>query len=426
MAKFWTESEDFKADRHIRCSFVHLTIVTGRVAAQKPGLQQIPSRSELGKHIKRLFAAPRGTFFVKVDYRAHEVRGWGIISKDSAVAKAFKVGQDLIKKYKLGPTDYLLTHIGLEGDVHKVNSSFFFNKKIEDVNKEDRNGIKSIIFGLIYGMSMTTLAKTLNMELEDTEKLVAKFMKQFVNGGAWFDKVHTFARKYCFVESPIGRRRNLYGYLFGQKDKRTYEKVIARYERQATNSVIQGFGSDCMMIGIRKFCTNVWEFSQQVGYYPHIKPSVSVHDSLEVETDYPHIIKTIALIEQSLTHDVKDIIKQRHNFELNSDLEIDFDLGVTTDKLSTWYGDLDELELIVYKSLIYQNEIIRNKKFSTGKQKVELEYSPKEIKRNMEAVFNPDYYTSWMLKQAEEHKPRFLDYSFNEKLILDRLGDKHD
>ena len=384
---FGSDNEDFKHDRRVRCSFEHLPIVTGRVAAKRPGLQQIPSRSELGKHIKRLFCAPRGTMFVKVDYKVHEIRGWGIISKDDAVARAFRIGHDLLEKYRRSPSRDIEERIELEGDVHKVNSSFFFNKKIEDITPEDRNGIKGVIFGLIYGMSMSTLAKTLNMSQEATDKLVAKFMKQFVNGGKWFDIIHSFAQKNLYVESPVGRRRNLYGYLFGQSDKKLSSRVISRYERQATNSCVQGFGSDCMMIGIRKFCTNVWEFGLKHKYEPHILPCVSVHDSLEVETDFKHLLLTISLIEKSLTHDVKAIIKQRHGFELNSDLEIDYDLGVTTDKLDKWFGDLEELECIAYKSMIQQNEIIRNKKFSKGRQKAELEYTKKEIRANMEINF---------------------------------------
>ena len=424
MVKFWIDDEDFRSDRRIRCRYNYLPVITGRVSASNPGLQQIPSRSELGKHIKRLFVAPRGKIFVKVDYRAHEVRGWGIISKDDEVAKAFKVGQDLIKKYKRNPSFDLLRRIGLDGDVHKVNSSYFFAKNIEDVNKEDRNAIKGIIFGLIYGMLISTLAKSIGQELKYTEQLVERFMKRFKLGGKWFSKVMAFATKHYWVESPVGRRRNLFGYLFGKSDKKLHEFVISRFDRQAKNSLVQGFGSDCMMIGIRAFCKLVWNYAVKHDYDPHIKPCVSVHDSLEVETDYAHLLLTLNYVELALTKKVKETVKRRHNFDMNSDLEIDYEMGVTTDKLSGWYGDLDELEIIAYKSMLMQNTIIANKKHSQDigrKVKAEKEYSEAEIKFNMESIYNVDFMTDWMLIQARKHKPRFLNYTFCKKTILKRI-----
>lgn len=410
ISKFWAEDEDFKETRRIRCRFNYLPVITGRVSASKPGLQQIPARSELGKHIKRLFTAPKGTFFVKCDYRAHEVRGWGIISQDGEVAKAFKTGQDLIKRYKLNPSKDLLKRIGLEGDVHKVNSAYFFAKKIEDVSKDDRDSIKGIIFGLIYGKLVSSLARDLEKELAYMENLVSKFMKRFDLGGKWFINTEKHAAKHLYVESPLGRRRNLFGYLFSKIDPREYSRLAAYFDRRAKNSTIQGMGSDFMMIGIRQFCNNVWKHYKKHDYYPHMKPCVSVHDSLEIETDYEHILLTINYLEKSLTTDVKQVVKDRHNFTLNSDLEIDFDLGVSTEKMSTWYGDLDELELIVYKGLLRQSTEFK------------YNYTDKEIAQHMNSCFtHTEYMPDWMISQATNHKPRFLNYQFDKILVESKL-----
>lgn len=402
MLKFWADDDDFKSTKRVRCRFEYLPVITGRISASKPGLQQIPARSSLGKHIKRLFAAERGKMFVKVDYRVNEVRGWGNVAQDAEVAKAFNIGAELIKKYRLKPSEELLKRIGLDGDVHKVNSAYFFAKKIEDVTKDDRNAIKGIIFGLIYGMAVQTLANNLKKDLKYMEDLVRKFMSRFKLGGKWFTDVCNFAKRNFYVESPVGRRRHLFGYVFSEKNYKVYNRITAYCDRRAKNSVVQGVCSDFLFIGLRSFAKSLHAYTKKFGYKPDIKAVVSVHDSVEVETDYAHVLLSINMLEKALTSDVKRIMVERHDFKLLSDLEIDFEFGVTMDNTHSWYGDLQNLEQYIYEGIQYQSV---NMKY---------DYSAKEIRTFMESVFNVDFMSKWMVDQATDCYPRFLEYKWKE------------
>jgi DNA polymerase-1 len=115
-------------------------------------LQQVPSRGKLSKYIKRVFIARQGTIFIKVDYSAHEVRGWSLISGDKNVAGAFQKGIDLYNEYIWNPTKENWAKFKAEGDIHIINSAYFFGLKVSEVTDDIRQGVKGVTFGLIYGL----------------------------------------------------------------------------------------------------------------------------------------------------------------------------------------------------------------------------------------------------------------------------------
>ncbi len=357
MLKHWGTQEDFKRDMRIRCRFDYMKI-TGRLSASNPSLQNIPSRGDMSKFIKRMFIAEVGTVIVKVDYRVHEVRGWGIISGDKAVARAFQLGKDLIDAYKLRPNRVDLERIDTDGDIHKVNACFFFSKKINKVTKVDRENIKGVVFGLIYGKSDSTLSRDIKQELVFTQNLIAAFMKRFPVGSGWFDKIETQARKHYFLESPLGRRRNLFGYMLSNKTK-DGRRAHGDMNRRARNSPIQGMCSDFMMIGARNLQKAVWNHYQKTGYLPNIRACVSVHDSLECEVGYEDLLMGINFIEKSLTEQVQKECKERFGLDFVSDLMLDFEIGPSGDTLKKWKY---EVEGYSYKKMVTEKVKLENGK----------------------------------------------------------------
>lgn len=333
--KKWGEDEDFRFDRCMRPRFGYLDVVTGRTSARDPTLQTIPSRSEMGKLIKRLFIAPDGRIIIKVDYSAHEVRCWSLISGDSAVAEAFRIGLKLREKFKRKPTMDLAKEIDLKGDVHKINAAFFFRKAIEEVDKVMRQAVKQVIFGLIYQQGAKGTAKSINATVEMVEELTTQFFKRFPVGGKWFDKAKAHARKHLYVESPVGRRRNLWG-LITPNSHEDAGNITSRAERQSVNSPVQGMGSDFMMTGARCIERRRFEHFQKTGHYPDFIQANSVHDSLEFSCAYQDIWLAIQMIEEGLTHDVEREMIKRHNFKFDIQLEIDFEFGHSLDKCEGW------------------------------------------------------------------------------------------
>lgn len=362
--KLLASSEDLKSDHRIRPSYNYLPVVTGRTSANDPNLQQVPSHSELGKLIKRLFIARKGRLFIKVDYKVHEVRGWGIISFDMALAKVFKAARELRNEYRLRPTPELGKRLKLEADVHIMNASYFFSVALEffadpknkDRAKELRNAVKAVIFGLIYQMSIRSLAKSIDKPLEYAETLVKNFRKRFPKGMKWIEDVKEFSRKHLFYENPLGLRRHLWGYLYPKNAMACSNKVWAEMDRRAVNSPIQGMGAQFMSIGARFLDTmifNLWKTEKRVVDYAICN---SVHDSLENEFSYRDLMLGLKYVEYALIDGVREVMKERYDFKFVVDVDIDFELGASLDTCKAWDDSLAELERIIYESLVFQRD----------------------------------------------------------------------
>jgi DNA polymerase I-like protein with 3'-5' exonuclease and polymerase domains/uracil-DNA glycosylase len=349
---------DFKSDQCIRPSIDFKGVVTGRVAERDPNCQQIPQRTELGKHIKRLFIAELGWLYIKVDYSAHEVRGLSLISRDTVLAEVFMTGARLRKRYKNKPSEELAREIELKGDVHKLNVAFFFSKNLETIAKDLlkllRDQIKGVVFGLIYGKGNKTLARDLDKEESFVKDLVDRFFARFIKSGKWLINVEEFAKKNHYSESPLGRRRNLFAYLLPS----SFEHARALWgamNRRARNAPIQGMGSDFGFMGARIMIRRAFERAKEIGEII-FKLQNMVHDSSETVCRLDNFMFGIRMVEEALTQGVKEETKRRHNFDFVVDLEIDMEIGPNLRDLKKWDGRLTELIRIIAWSLEFQRQ----------------------------------------------------------------------
>lgn len=352
--KQWGVDDDMRFDRTIRPDFGYIDVVTGRSSARKPSLHQIPSRNnvtelikklfpgraDLGKYIKRLFIAPEGRIILKIDFAAHEVRCWSIISGDKDVAAQFQHGLNMRNHFKLFPHEGLAAKIKTEGDPHRINAAYFFTMDINDVDKAKRDSVKQVIFGLIYQQSVKGVAASTKQTVALISKLIKAFFKKFPVGAGWFEKIKSFARKHLFVESPVGRRRHLWPFLL-DKDIKNAESVIAATERRAVNSPVQGQGSDFLDSGAREIEKSKWEHYEKTGHYPDFHTTNSVHDSLEFSVAYGDVWNAIRMIEHGLTEGVMQEMKARHGLEFTVPLEIDFEIGGNLRDCDAWDYSID-------------------------------------------------------------------------------------
>lgn len=398
--KLLASDEDIKVGvPRIRPRYNYLLVITGRTSASDPNLQQIPSHSELGKQIKRLFVARAGRLYLKVDYKVHEVRGWGIISFDVALAKIFKDARKLRNEYRLHPTPELAMRLKLEADVHVVNASYFFSVLLEKVDKVLRNAVKAVIFGLIYQMSIKSLAKTIDKPLEYANNLVNNFRKKFPSGMKWIEDAKIFARKHLYYENPLGMRRHLWGYLYN-KASSCGNKVHAEMDRRAVNSPIQGMGAQFMSIGARYLDTMIFKLWKEQKRDVDYAVCNSVHDSLENEFAYRDFLLGIKYVEYALIDGVRKTMVERHGFKLVVDVDIDAEIGPALSHSQAWDDSLVELERIVYESLVFQrDELHHDIVVSSAMKEVFVDGWPDA----------PD----WMVKQAANTK-----WSFDMKKYL--------
>src|SRR3989344_3633256 len=146
-------------DGRLHTTFLQAGSVTGRMATQTPGLQNIPIRSEDGSKIRRAFVAERGFRLVAIDYSQIELRIAAILSGDPKLIEIFKAGED----------------------VHSAVASRVFGVPEKEVDREMRRRAKVINFGILYGMGVNALRQALG------EKTPRAEAQEFLN--AYF---HTF------------------------------------------------------------------------------------------------------------------------------------------------------------------------------------------------------------------------------------------
>lgn len=400
LLKLWGESEDFKHDRSIRPTYGYLGVVTGRTSASDPNLQQVPSRSEMGKLIKRILISRKNRLLIKVDYSAHEVRGWSIISGDQGVADVFEQGRTLRHRFRTVPDPWIAHRVEAEGDVHKINAAYFFGiPNVMDVTKSVRNAVKTVIFGLIYQQGDKGLAKSTGREVDEIVEIKGKFLKRFPVGLKWFEKIKRFAHENFFVESPVGRRRHLWGFMLPQSHREA-NMVHAACDRRAVNSPVQGFGSDLMMSAIRILDRMKYQYWKTHGDYPDFDMNVSVHDSLTVDCDYKWIFLALDMIERAMTSAVVEVVQKRHpGFEFTSVPEIDFEIGATEKDVGGWDFSYSSLEKLLRAGL----EVKKN----------ELNEPDLDIDKTLDHILQDQYHlmSDWMKKQlwANDIKIRSMD-----------------
>lgn len=360
----YNEGGDIRVDSCIRPSFNATGVATGRVAEYDPNMQQLPNRG-LGPLIKRSFVAPPGFIYLKSDYNSHEVRGWSVISFDTVLGDVFRHGVELRKQYREDPDDALAKRIFLEGDSHRLNVAYFFNidlTKIDLSNKKHtdrldtlRGQIKGIIFGLIYGMHNATLARNLGKEKDEIDQLVDKMFKRFRMGHKWLVQIEESGRVNLYVESPLGRRRNLYSNL-AVKSMPGFRTICAASDRKARNSPIQGMCSDFNFISCRNLTNKLWERRKLLGNLKEpskFRLTNVVHDSMESVVTWDWMWWAIDSIHKSMTTDVQEIVKRRHGFDFAVPLEIDIEIGGSLAKTFKWDWSLKSLTKALANTAVY-------------------------------------------------------------------------
>ena len=229
-------SDDCSMDNRIRPEFRFVKTVTGRSSSENPNMQNIPEHGADAKDIKRMFVVPPMSLHFEADFSVHEIRCMAIVSGDKNLSKVFKNVHGMVARHRRVQSDKTREKMVVEGDVHRQNYSAFTGVGITDVTPEQRQASKGISFGVIYGMSDNSLAITIGQSMDKAKKIKAKFFSLYSKSKDFLDGSADHAKRELYITSPIGRRRNLPGYIMGN------DKVNAALDRRAFNSVIQGLG----------------------------------------------------------------------------------------------------------------------------------------------------------------------------------------
>ena len=336
---------DGMIDDRLRASYGMVMVVTGRSNSFGPSLQQTPMHGQYAKLIKRCFICNEGRVLIKMDYSAHEVGCWGIMSGDNNLANNLKAIYNMIRDFRRAPTPEKKIKIK-DADIHRLNYHGFTGTPLEKIDKPMRQKSKGITFGAMYGKSVRTMARDLKTALKEMEKIYDRFFGKFKKAKQFLNKCVSNARDRFYVENPLGFRRHLFGYLSGNNG------VAAAMDRRAMNSPIQGFASQLCYIAARLLQIQMDTLFHENGMYgeptwnketgiitveqPPFNLNCMIHDSTETEVSYELAPLVLRAMEYCATERLVEYVEKMYEFQFNVRPQVDFDIGDSADSYSGW------------------------------------------------------------------------------------------
>ena len=244
----------------VHTSFNQTGTVTGRISSNNPNLQNIPTRTDLGRRVRNGFVSAPGCLLVAVDYSQIELRIVAHMSGDEAMLAAFRAGQD----------------------IHATTAAAIYGIPLEDVSKDQRRHAKAINFGLIYGMSAFGLSNTTDLTLAEAENFVRAYFEQFPKVKTYLDGLRQSAADIGYVETLLGRRR-----YFPNLQHQMNANLRQREEREAINAPIQGTAADIMKLAMIQLPQALLD----AGLKAQI--TLQIHDELILECPEAELHKTV-------------------------------------------------------------------------------------------------------------------------------------
>lgn len=237
--------------RRIHTHLYQLMTATGRLKSDRPNLQNIPVRTELGRQLRLAFKAPEGCKLICADYSQIELRILAHFSQDAKLIETF--AQDL--------------------DIHTAVASQVFGVPTELVTRKLRDKAKSINFGIIYGVSATGLSRRIKgMTVSEAAQLIADYKARFPGIRHFLHQCVQEALEYGYVKTLTGRRRAIPEIYATARNRRS------QGERLAINTVVQGTAADLMKAAMVRVQHRI-----NRDRLP-LKMLLQIHDELVLET----------------------------------------------------------------------------------------------------------------------------------------------
>ncbi|MEY8261962.1 DNA polymerase I [Oscillospiraceae bacterium 50-60] len=259
------------ADGRVRTSFQMTVTATGRLSSTEPNLQNIPTRTDLGSEIRKMFIPAEGCVLVDADYSQIELRLLAHVSGDEAMRAAFLAG----------------------GDFHAETAAKVFHVDRADVTQEMRRGAKAVNFGIVYGISPFSLSQDLGVTTAEAKAYMDGYFAAFPGVRRYMDDVVSQAREAGYVETLFHRRRELPELKSSKFALRSFG------ERVALNMPIQGAAADVMKLAM----IAVWKRLKAEGLEARLV--LQVHDELIVECPAGEAERAATLLEEEMENVVR-------------------------------------------------------------------------------------------------------------------------
>ena len=252
--------------KRLHTSLNQTVAATGRLSSTDPNLQNIPVKGDYGLRIREAFIAPTGYHLLCADYSQVEPRILAHLSQDPRLLQVFEKGED----------------------IHMATAMEIFNLPSEQVTREMRRAAKSVVFGIVYGISPFGLASNIGVSQADAKKYIQTFFEKFAAVRALMDKNIEDGKTKGYTTTILGRRRPIPELQSGDPSQR------GAGERMAVNSPIQGSAADLIKLAM------IHVHRRLQAELPHCKMILQVHDELIFEVPDEELEPAKQLVQQEM------------------------------------------------------------------------------------------------------------------------------
>ena len=257
---------EITAKNRIHTTYNLFGTTTGRLSSEKPNLQNIPNKTDIGQKIREFFIADTNHTFIISDYSQIELRVLAHLSSDKNMIEILS---------------------SIDSDIHTETASRIFNVSLDSVTKDMRRKAKEVNFGLIYGMESFGLSKSLDITKNEAQELIDAYFSQFPKIKGFLDTIVSDAEKNGFTKTLFGRKR-----IIKELGSSNFQ-LKAMGKRIAMNAPIQGTAADIMKIAMLKVQTKISDLEST-------DLLLQIHDEIIVQTPIANIEEVTNIISTEM------------------------------------------------------------------------------------------------------------------------------
>jgi DNA polymerase-1 len=259
------------AESRVHTTFQAAATATGRLSSVNPNLQNIPTRTELGREIRAAFTAAPGTQLLSADYSQIELRLLAHFSGDPLLTRAYLHNED----------------------IHTLTASEVFGVPAETMDKQTRGRAKAVNFGIVYGISAFGLAAQLGIPQAEAKAYIERYFDRYLGVREFIDKTLEQVRREGSVRTLFGRVRPIPDI----ESRNTNQRGFA--ERTAINTPLQGTAADLIKLAMISLDRKLAERKLKT------RMVLQVHDELLFEVPLDETAEIEALVRTEMEGVVK-------------------------------------------------------------------------------------------------------------------------
>ncbi|MEE1380398.1 MAG: DNA polymerase I [Collinsella aerofaciens] len=257
-----------RGDGRVHTTYNQTITATGRLSSSDPNLQNIPTRSELGRTVKTAFSAGEGSVFLAVDYSQIELRLLAHLSGDEHLVRAFNEGEDF----------------------HAETAARVFGVPVSEVTPDLRSRAKAVNFGIVYGQQAFGLSQSLHISMAEARDMIDRYYEAYPGVRTFLDNVVARAKQTGYAETMYGRRRHI------PELKAKNPQLRGFGERTAMNHPMQGAAADIIKIAMARVSRRL----EEEGFAAHM--ILQVHDELDFECPVDEVERLTAMVRDVMEH----------------------------------------------------------------------------------------------------------------------------